>query len=255
MAEARPAGLHRLRGEGAASLEDGERGHHRQPDARVAEDLLNGIKTAFQHECVEGGLCQEQINASLDQCLDLLAVGGHHLIERDVSMAGISDVAGDRELLVGGPDRAGHEPRPVGCFGRGGVGRLAGEAGCGEVHFAGAVGQTEVGEGEARGAEGVGLDDVGARLEIGRVDASDRVSLREHEHVDAVLQILGVITERGPAKPLLVEPQGVHHGAHRSVEDGDAAGEQGMEGIDAGGRIGRGHQVSCDLCGDGMGVG
>ena len=255
VAEACPAGFHRLRGEGAATLEHSERGHHRQPDARVAEYLLDGIETAFQHERVEGGLCQEQINASLDQCLDLFAVGGHHLIERDVAVAGVGDVAGDRELLVGGADRAGHEPRPVGRFGRRGVGRLPGEAGRSEVHFAGAVGQAEVGKGQARGPEGVGLDDVGAGLEVGRMDAPNRVPLRKHEHVDAVLQILGVITERGAAKSLFVEPQGMHHGAHRPVENGDAAGEESVERIGTGGRIGRGHQVSCDLCGDGMGVG
>ena len=255
MAQARPAGLDRLRGEGAATLEHGERGHHRQPDARVAEYLLDGIETAFQHERVEGGFCQEQINASLDQCLDLLAVGGHHLVERDIPVAGIGDVAGDRELLVGGPDRAGHEPRPIWCLRRCGVGRFPGEAGRSEVHLAGAVGQTEVGQGEARGPEGVGLDDVSARLEVGRMDAPNRVSLREHEHVDAVLQILGVIAERRPSKPLLVKLQGMHHGAHRPVENGDAVGQESVERIDTGGQIGRGHQVSCDVCGDGMGVG
>ena len=77
------------------------------------------------------------------------------------------------------------------------------------------------------------------------MDAPNRVPLGEHQHVDAVLQVLGMIAEGDAAEPLLVEPQGVHHGAHRPVEDGNAVGQQGVKRINTRGRVGRGHQVWC----------
>ena len=177
--EAGPAGLDRLGGEGAAPLEDRERGHHGDPHARVGKHLLDRVEAALEHERVEGRLGEEHVHAPLDERLDLLPIGGHHLVEGHVAVAGVGHVAGDRELLVGGADRAGHEPGPGRILGFRGRGGLAGQLGGGQVQLPRVFLEAEVGERHARGAEGAGLDDVAAGGEVGGVDPADRVGLGE----------------------------------------------------------------------------
>jgi hypothetical protein len=38
-----------------------------------------------------------------------------------------------------------------------------------------------------------------------------------------------MVPERCPAESLLVEPQGMNHGAHRPVEDGNAGGQESVQ--------------------------
>ena len=243
MLEARPAGLDRLGGERAAPLEDGERRHHREPYAGVGEHLIDGVEAALEDERVEGRLGQQDVDAPFDERLDLLAVGRHHLVERHVAVARVGDVARDGELLVRRADRSRDESRPVGGRGHGRVGRLAGQPRRGKVELPHPVGQAEVGQRHARRAERVGLDDVGAGGQIGGVDVPDRVPLREDQDVDAVLQVARVVAERGPAKPTLVQSQGVHHRAHRPVQDNDTLGQQVEQG--RGAVCGGGHAARC----------
>ena len=235
MGNARPAGLDRLGGERPAPFEDRERGHHRQRAAEIGEHLLDRVQAGLEDERVEGRLREEEIHATVDEGLDLLAVGRHHLVERHVSVAGVGHVAGNGELLVGRADRPGHEAGPVGRLGRGRVGRRPGQRRGDEVHLPGVVLEAEVGQGHARRPERVGLDNVGARLQVGGVDVADRVPLRERQDVDAVLQVAVVVGEPGSAKAGLVEGQLVHHRAHGAVEDGDPVGEDGTEEIGTGG--------------------
>ena len=242
MGDAQPARLDRLGGKRAAPLEDGERRHHRNAGSGLLEHLFDGVEAALEHERVEGGLRQNQVDVSLEQGLDLLAVGRHHLVERHVAMPGVGDVAGDRELLVGGTDRAGHETGPVGRFGRGGVGRLAGQTCGGEIEFPHPVVQPEIGKRHRRRPERAGLDDVGAGVEVGRVDPANRVRLRQHQHVDAVLEVFRMVPEPNASIPEFVQAEGVHHRAHRAVEHENAFGKQGLQGFDAGGAGRRRHE-------------
>ena len=69
------------------------------------------------------------------------------------------------------------------------------------------------------GAEGVGLDAVGARLEVGVVDRADDVGPRDVEDLVAALVPVGSRRGRGRA--------GLEHRAHRAVGDDDALGEHG----------------------------
>ena len=165
------------------------------------EDLLDGEQAALRLSVSKVVSASRRSTPPSTSGLDLLAVGGHHLVERDGAVAGIVDVAGDRELLVGRADRAGHEAGPVGIPGLGRIGRLAGEPGRGEVHLPRVLLEAEVGHRHAGGPEGVGLDDVAAGLEIGRVDVPDRIGLGEHQDVDAVLQVLGWSANCSPRNP------------------------------------------------------
>ena len=72
------------------------------------------------------------------------------------------------------------------------------------------------------GVEGVGLDDVGAGLEVGAVDVLDELGLGQDQHLGAVLERLGVAAEARAAVVLLGRVAGVDQRAHRAVEDEDA---------------------------------
>ena len=76
------------------------------------------------------------------------------------------------------------------------------------------VGQAEVGELEAVGAERVGLDDVGARVDVLAVHVGDEVRLREVQLVEAAIE------EDAPR---------VEHRAHRAVADEHAPIELGQK--------------------------
>ena len=242
--DARPAGLDRLGRKRPPSFEDREGGHHGQLHARVGEYLLDRVQAALEHQRVEGGLGEQQVHAPFDERLNLLAVGRHHLVEGDVAVARIGHVARDRELLVGRPDRTCHEPRLIGRLRRRGVGRLPGQLRGHEIHLPRVLLEPEIGQRHARGPERVGLDDVGACREVGGVNATDRLPLRERQHVDAVLEVAVVTRESLAAKTSLVERQGMHHGAHGAVEDRDAIFEDGAEKIGTGRGCGSRHRRS-----------
>ena len=100
--------------------------------------------------------------------------------------------------------------------------RLARQPGRGLVDPLGVVGQPVVGQLPRVGAEGVGLDDLRARLHVGPVDVADQVRLLQ-------VQLVVADVEEGALA--------VEHGAHRAVDDVDpAVGEEFAEGWHSGGR-------------------
>ena len=224
--DALPAGFDRLRGERSAPLKHRERGHHRNPHSLLAKHLINRKQAGLEHQRVKRRFRQQEIDAPFEQRHHLLLVVFHHLIVGDIAVARIGDIAGDRELLVGGADRAGDKPGTIGGFGGGGISRLAGELGGGEIQLAHPISQAKVGQGQMRGAKRIGFHDVGARLEVGGVDPPDRVPLREHQNIDAVFQVARMIAKHLAAEALLVEREGMHHRAHGAIEHQDALGEE-----------------------------
>jgi hypothetical protein len=75
----------------------------------------------------------------------------------------------------------------------------------------------ELGQHETVGAEGIGLDDVGPRGQERLVDLADDIGTALDQDVGAVLAAAVVGVD--------VEVAGVDGGAHRAVEDQDAAAD------------------------------
>jgi len=76
----------------------------------------------------------------------------------------------------------------------------------------------------------VGLDDVGAGLQVGAVDALDHRRLREDEDLGAVLEEVRMVREAVAAVVRLFGLVGVDHRAHRAVQDHDPLGQDRVEG-------------------------
>ena len=85
-----------------------------------------------------------------------------------------------------------------GVFLRPGIGRLARELGRGDVHLIGDVLQPVIGLADGLRVEGVGLEDVGARFEIGAVDLADDLGLGQHQEVVVALEIVVRSLKRSP---------------------------------------------------------
>src|SRR6185369_528704 len=109
------------------------------------------------------------------------------------------------------------------------VGGRAREPGRGQIHLARQVAEGIVVLRDARGAEGVGLDDVGPGREIALVNVADHVGPRQAEQLAVVLQVLGVILEALPAIVALGQPEALDHRAHGAVENRDALLEDGRQ--------------------------
>ena len=77
------------------------------------------------------------------------------------------------------------------------------------------------------------------------MDAADCIPLGQHEDVDAVFQILGMVPKQVSPESLLIEGQGMHHRAHGAIQNGDAFGEERLQQIRTGSRGRTRHQASC----------
>ena len=127
-------------------------------------------------ERVEDRLDQEQVGAALDQRLGALGVGSDQLVEGDGAEARVVHIGRDRRGAVGGPEHAGDEARPAGL--RAPRTRPPPRARAARPRSSARAPATPCRSRPCAiggRVEGVRLEDVGAGLEVARVDAADDV--------------------------------------------------------------------------------
>ena len=111
-----------------------------------------------------------------DQAVDLLGVGGDHLVEGHVATAGVVDVGcPSRAVLLVGPMLPATNRGLSGVRAGELVGRAAGELDGRAVQLDDVVLEAELRQRHGVAVERVGLDDVGAGLEVGAVDLLDHL--------------------------------------------------------------------------------
>src|SRR2546430_1469171 len=106
--------------------------------------------------------------------------------------------------------------------------RLAREARSRGVDLAHLVLEAVLGEHDARAAEGVGLDEVGAGGEVALMHLADHVGARQDQVLVAAFVLGAAEVPGGEVATLDVRPR-------RAVEDDDALGEEGAQAVVAGG--------------------
>ncbi len=234
----RPGVLHRdververlARERAAAAVGDRHRNHQRQADAAGRERGIDPDQRRFRVERVEDRLEQQDVGAAVDQSERLLGVGVAHGVEGRRAERRVVDVGRDRERAIGRAHRAGDESRAVGRPRRPLVDHAAGDARALDVDFVGQRFEAVVGLRDRGGGERVGLDDVGAGLQILPVDGGDIVGPRQHQQIAVALEVGAVRLEAVAAKGVVAQLQPLNHRAHRAVEDEDALGEQLVKG-------------------------
>ena len=202
-------GVRRLPPQHGARGLDGPRHHQRPPGAGLFEHPLRRDQGGLGVAGVLAGLDEQQVHAALEQAAHLLGEGGDEL--------GEGDAAGDRDRARGGADGAGDEAGPIG---RGELPRrFDGELGGAPVERPRLGLEAVLGEHQRRAAEGVGLDDVGAGLEVGAVHVEDHVR-------PGADQVFVAALELGAAEVVRTELLGLQHGPGRAVEHQDPLGHE-----------------------------
>jgi hypothetical protein len=201
-------GVCRLPREHRAHPLDRSRHHHRDRRAEVALERVEGQQRRLNVPRILRRLDENQVHAAVDERLRLQVVARAQRLEVHVARDG----DGPRRRPHGARDPA----RPAG----GGV-LVGGRARQRRRLIVDVVRlglEAELAEGDRVAVEGVGLDDVGAGLEVGRVHRVDDARIRPGDVVRAVLQVrAAVVLDPHPRL------QDAPHGA---VEHDDAGGER-----------------------------
>jgi hypothetical protein len=193
----------------AAVGQEADAGLDRDAAAGGLERLARAEDGRLDLQDVLRGLDDDEVDAAFEQALGLLGEDGHELAESDPAEGRVLG----RRQVAGGADRAGHEAVLAD--------RVARDLGGLAVDLQRMVGQAPLLELDPGGLEGVGLDDLGARLDHRLVDALDDVGPVEHE---------GLVATAG--KPVVVferEVELLERGAHPAVEEDDAVAHGGEE--------------------------
>jgi len=193
-----------------------------QPHAAALESLLNGKERRLGIERIEHRFQEEQVDAALEQPVERFVVGRDELIEADRAKARIVDIGRDRCGLVGRPEHASHETRPLRRLGLPFAHGVARELGGGAVELACKRLHAVVGKRHRSRVEGVGLDDVGARLQVLSMDVAHEPRLRERKQIVMATQLAWPVPKARAAVILFGEPRALDHRAHRAVEQHDA---------------------------------
>src|SRR5205823_2375882 len=169
--------LDRLAGEQRAHGLDRDREDDGEHTPRVGEPPVDAEERGLHVERVLLRLEEEDVGAALDEPDGLLRERRGDLVE--------GDAPGNRDGLGARTHRAGDKARAIGRLEL--RARLAGEASGGGVDLAHLVREPVFGERDARAAEGVGLDDVGAGGEVALVHVAHDVGPGEDEVLVAAL--------------------------------------------------------------------
>ena len=179
----------------AGEVGQGHRDHHRDDLAARLARLVGGEDGGLGVQGVEHRLDQDEVDAAVEQAVDLLAIDALHLVEGDGAIAGIVDVGRDRQGLVGRAERAGDEARLARVLRRRGIGAGARDLRGGEVDLARLVLDAVVGLADRVGVEGVGRQQVGAGLDVGVADLAHDLGPRQVQQI--VVALLVVRERRG----------------------------------------------------------
>ena len=186
----------------------------------------DGEERGLRVQGVENGLDHEEIDTARDQGAGLLAVCRPEFLEGDLPGPRVVHVGRDRGRAVHRTQDPGHEAGALRCANRVLVGGFARDPrGC-EVDLGHRVLDPVVGHRQPRGAEGVGLDDVGARGQVGAVNLADHIGTGQRKEVVVAEERGGVGREEVAPEVRFAQAVRLDHGPHCAIEDQDALGGQ-----------------------------
>ena len=200
------------------SVGDGAGEHNWQLNAQRFEFSFNRENSGFGIEGIENGFNQDQVTAAFHQRFGGFAVGSHQLIKGNIAVSRVVDVGRDRRRTVGWAKHARDVARFVRRARRPFVCRRARQFGCCKVDFRRQGFHLVIRHGNSRGVEGVGFDDVRARLEVGVMNRGDHLRFAEHQQVVVAFQIARPFGKAFAAEILFAQTISLDHGAHTAVQ-------------------------------------
>ena len=210
--------LRRLAAQGAAAgVHDGSGHHHRHARAEFLEQRVYAEQRGLGVQRVEHRLHHQQVRAAVQKPARRLLVGRRQFVERNVAVAGVFHVRRYGRRSVGGAERAYHETRLFGRPGAELVGDLAGDARRFAVHLIDVRFQLVVRLRDRRGGEGVGGEQVRARVQVFALNLPHHVRPRQRQHVVVAPQVVGMLTEAFAAEVRFRKLAALQHRAPRAV--------------------------------------
>ena len=167
--------------------------HHRHFAFPLRENVADRKQTRLHIQRVKTGLRQQQIDTAIQQTSNLFSIGFHHLVKRKRPRTGLISV--HRQLNFRGPNAARHEARLTGI----GCGRFVShspsELCTDAVDLPGQMRKFELFQRHDVGVERIGLDDVGADVDVFLMYFGNQIRLRQHQQVSGILDIDVMISE------------------------------------------------------------
>ena len=210
----------------AAGVGQRARDHDGDCASELCGQRVDGVEGGLGVERVENGFDQQDIRAAVHEAARLVGVGFGQLCEGHLAGCGVPDVGRHRGRAVGRAHRARHETGFERVAGREFVGCAACHPGRRTRNLIGVCLQPVVGQRHGVGVERVGLDDVGARLQVFYVYFAHRPGACHRQQVVAAFEQYVPVAEPFAAVILLRESVLLHHGAEAAVEQQDAGFER-----------------------------
>ena len=209
--------------------------------------FIDGKQGRLGVERVENGFDQQHITAAFHQCLHLFKIRAAQFFKGDIAGPGVIHIRADAGGFGCWPQGAHHKPGVLWrrIFVAGGTGQPR----RGQVHLARQVAQVIVSLGDGGCAKGIGFNQVSPGSQIGFVDVPDHIGPGDAEQVAIVFDVFRVGRKALTAVIGFGQLEALDHGAHGPIQNGDAPGQQGRQGLAScvGGKFvcGDGGQVHC----------
>ena len=189
------------------------------------EILIHGEQCRLGIERIENGFDQQDIRTAIDQAANGFGIIRHQLIESNAAETRVIYIRGDRCRLGRRPQHARDKARffrrfrlhRLRCFPR--------EFGAGKIEFVYQILHVVIRHRGGGGIEGVGLDDIRTRFQIGIVDGTDNLRLGERQKIVIAFDVMGKIGKASATIIRFVEPVALDHGSHGAVQQHNAACE------------------------------
>ncbi len=195
MAHGVPERLHGMARQIAArKVGQRQRDHQRYVAVKFARQLLHRHDSGLAVERVEHRLDEDEIGPASDKRAALFDIDGDDFVECHFAKPWVFDIGRKRQRLVGRPDSARHEPRNA-VVPR--IDRFTDDPRRGDIDLMDQVFGAVIGLADAIGVEGVGGEDMRARIDVAVTDPADHLRLRQIDEVVIALLLLREIGARG----------------------------------------------------------
>ena len=201
----------------------------RQIDPFVMQKLFDRKYRCFGVQGVEYRLDQQYIGATVDKPRHGLGINIHQLFKSGVPESRIVDVRRDRGRSISRTQNTGHKTRLVRRIGADIVGHAPGNTRSFVVQGVNMIFHTVIGHGDRGGIEGVGLQNIDARVQKPAVNFLDHIGQGQRQQI--VIAFLGKPVVDEPITPVvgLFQLVSLYHCAHRAIDDQDSLLQQSAQ--------------------------